>query len=487
MHVNHHIFLEALASFIRSAQHEALSLFNRLDIKLNPQVILLVIPIESETKDKPITILPPECGYSLDWFLETQPLVHQLSRWDLSALEPQIRRNISVIRRDIKLLVQDILLKKSSQLGASSFTVLPALIYGYSVSLILQVSQDTLASYYTLSKNACRKKSSKTSLLYELAYVFLYRKVTQIRNLSRYQTIYMIMNQEDEYLRKAGYFLMRTIEDVTENNESTSLFHACNMISSLFYEGNVGSGSMIISRRTHPKINLDVQWRDPVEINNHRGIRKLLEITTRGLNLLCDASHVYGVGQVDEEEYDESQEDLFVIEFTDHYTWKLLHADNELMEVSYGLPKLPAKLLSRQAFKRMLSQTFPEMSQNALKRLWRIFKEASHQKSGTMVVISDHAKEEAERLKGQSTPIFPIHLTHKLILPLSAIDGAILIDQHGICYAIGVILDGQASGKGNRARGARYNSAIQYIDYAVFKKHSCIIVVVSEDGMINLI
>ena len=103
-----------------------------------------------------------------------------------------------------------------------------------------------------------------------------------------------------------------------------------------------------------------------------------------------------------------------------------------------------------------------------------------------MLVISNNAQEEANRLGKQSFPIRPLKLTPDIIHQVSSIDGAVLLDSNGICYAIGVILDGIATDKGDSARGARYNSAIRYYEYRG-KQNPTVIVIISEDGMINLI
>ncbi len=49
---------------------------------------------------------------------------------------------------------------------------------------------------------------------------------------------------------------------------------------------------------------------------------------------------------------------------------------------------------------------------------------------------------------------------------------------------MGVILDGHASGKGDASRGARFNSVVRY-HYT--HNGECLIIIVSEDGMINLL
>mgnify|MGYP002509582067 CR=1 FL=1 len=72
---------------------------------------------------------------------------------------------------------------------------------------------------------------------------------------------------------------------------------------------------------------------------------------------------------------------------------------------------------------------------------------------------------------------------------ITAIDGAIFADMNGDCHAIGVIVDGQMVVEGDYGRGARYNSVKNYITgYKVsHPKDICLAVVVSEDGMINVI
>jgi hypothetical protein len=46
-----------------------------------------------------------------------------------------------------------------------------------------------------------------------------------------------------------------------------------------------------------------------------------------------------------------------------------------------------------------------------------------------------------------------------------------------------VILDGVSTNKGTSARGARYNSAIRYVEN---NKKKCVAVIISEDGMVDL-
>ena len=66
------------------------------------------------------------------------------------------------------------------------------------------------------------------------------------------------------------------------------------------------------------------------------------------------------------------------------------------------------------------------------------------------------------------------------------IDGATLINTDGICYAIGVILDGMAvQDKGYPSRGSRYNSSIRYY-YSQQSKCKLMVVIISDDGDVNI-
>lgn len=85
---------------------------------------------------------------------------------------------------------------------------------------------------------------------------------------------------------------------------------------------------------------------------------------------------------------------------------------------------------------------------------------------------------------------FPLaEAAEEILQGITAIDGAVFADLNGDCHAIGVIVDGQMAVEGDYGRGARYNSIKNYITgYKVgHPKEICLAVVMSEDGMINVI
>lgn len=112
------------------------------------------------------------------------------------------------------------------------------------------------------------------------------------------------------------------------------------------------------------------------------------------------------------------------------------------------------------------------------------FQAAADQARGTMLVISDAATDEAARLSTQAILVEPEALSAEVLTQATAIDGAVLFSPDCVCHALGVILDGSASDEGDRARGARLNSALRYLTKPAA---ATMIVLVSEDGMIDVL
>lgn len=74
-------------------------------------------------------------------------------------------------------------------------------------------------------------------------------------------------------------------------------------------------------------------------------------------------------------------------------------------------------------------------------------------------------------------------LQGRILTAVTSIDGAVLASPDGLCHAVGVILDGAATGTGDSARGARYNSAVRYL---AGRGQGSLVIIVSEDGTIDL-
>jgi hypothetical protein len=295
-----------------------------------------------------------------------------------------------------------------------------------------------------------------------------------------------IERNTDELLRNAGRQFMYTVSAAGRNFEGLyGLYDACNEIASMKYEGAVGIGKMIIAPKDHKNVKVTLQLKEPIRVSDYRKVRKFLELSDNSSAIISDTALIYGLGEL-RGKYNPKEETLFEINFTSHFKWELSHDNNPLMVVEYREPSLPVEKINREKFYSDFPRLFDGISKEQIDDLWDISMEATKQKHGTMLVISDNAANEAIRLGKQCFTLKPLKLTEKIIQQITSIDGAVLLDRDSTCHAIGVILDGLATEKGDASRGARFNSAIRY--YEQFgKETSLVLVIISEDGMINLI
>ena len=129
----------------------------------------------------------------------------------------------------------------------------------------------------------------------------------------------------------------------------------------------------------------------------------------------------------------------------------------------------------------------------------QVLKLAKQQSKGTSIVLTDtsHAERETRRLCKRHARGLSLEKGCSVLNPdwtsvlqqLTSIDGALLVDMEGKCWACGIILDGKAKGRGDMGRGARYNSALNYVRNFVklHPDHPIVVIVASEDGMINIL
>ena len=127
---------------------------------------------------------------------------------------------------------------------------------------------------------------------------------------------------------------------------------------------------------------------------------------------------------------------------------------------------------------------FPDLDIDKSRRIFTLLEDLLSYTNGANILISKAAKQESARLTKQGMAVTPFLLTEKWLRNISSIDGTVIIDANGYCHAFGVILDGLSNSLGLASRGGRYNSAVMYCGTA---KHSCMIIVLSQDGSVDII
>jgi hypothetical protein len=491
-----------------AAQAIAQALFDALDDELEPQVLLLGLPTDA---GQPIVQEPGADGVEFP----AEMLADVVERGRTMALTGQIPMATTPIdtaldptdvrdrleRKGVRLALQPVLDELAEGTDYAYFSTWPVVLNGYYICTILRVQRKPLRAYPALHPERAYTDGRPLphSLLAAAMARFNEETVKALTEPEPGAGLLYRPRDTEELLRAAGRSLLDapalavgsadwSSGERLDRGSSTGpgaerLFYIINTISSLRYEGAEGVGCLLLARRGHPNLEEVFALTCPVDLTDYRAVRKLLEMTTPNIHLLADADKVYALGR-EVGQYDASREDLFAFHFVTYYTWEFSHDSHILLRCRYGLPGLARPRLNRLAFKREFKRTFGVPKVEELERLWQVVLEASRQPKGTLLVISTEALGEADRLKLQCTLIEPVVLTPTITQLVTAIDGAVLLDPQGYCYSIGVILDGKAaSGHGNSTRGARYNSAIRYVESSDFPT---LVVVVSEDGMVDV-
>ncbi|WBB46461.1 hypothetical protein O3597_14720 [Verrucosispora sp. WMMA2044] len=257
-------------------------------------------------------------------------------------------------------------------------------------------------------------------------------------------------------------------------------------ISSLPYEGRVGQGVITVANPELRSIKVHLHLLSPVSMERRHAIRKLMEVTTESKVLLLHQAEVYGVGEIDTSVQESAE--LTRIDFVGRGSWQLRQGDRVILEVKDGIARLPiAADLDVSGIVDRVSWLLPGADIDALLRLARA---ARHNRHGAMLIIAANAAEEALRLAPQAWAVHPASIDDETMTQLTEMDGAVLVDPEGRCHAIGVILDGVASGMGDPARGSRYNNPIRYLGTQRATSEgisSAVVVVYSTDGSIDIL
>ena len=290
----------------------------------------------------------------------------------------------------------------------------------------------------------------------------------------------------EEIIRRAGESFMRTpgVAIGDKNFGSPNLLEKFNAISSLMYEGTQGTGKLILANPDDGAVDFLIRFAEPIPFREHRWSRKALQMASSRTSLVADCEKIFGLGTVASDVDPCSSQNVFEIEFLDHYVWRLSCGSRTLLVSKYGTPSLPQQRFPRDCLLDTFQRLFPESRKQDIDRFTALFDAAVSQDHGSMLIVASDAESEAHRLQGQGTKIEPTTLTPELYRQVSGVDGAVLVDARCVCYAIGVILDGAASSDCTPSRGARYNSGIRYIGSSSKPRLG---IVVSDDETVDVI
>lgn len=472
------------------------SIFRLLDKQFNPEVFIVGVLVEG-VKSKYPACVEPESDFwiqseAFDGVLShTREIVLAYPESHMLQSNPlaQIWQDEAIYKRGIQDAISSVISKYESKPDSMTyFPSFPVKRGDYFVSLVLGLQEDIMKSYYALSIDRVnihdyRSFKVATSLIDSVITEYLKDVAGELLKPDPGADL-ETGKSPDEILRAAGNRLMIGAAFRADHDQIgywETLFDAINRISSLKYERATGKGQIFLARKDHHALNAKATLAHPVDLEKARASRKLLELA-RDLALHTNGRQVFGL--VEPSDYTAEQEDLFEINILDYLHWEFAHNGHVLMRVRSGVPSLPAPPFDRNKTRKDLPRIFKDITAEQVNMLIHFVEEASKTKHGTMLVISQEASTEALRLANGATLLNPCLLTDNALKQFTSIDGAVLIDINGICFAIGVILDGLATEKGDPSRGARFNSAIRYVNTS---EKACLAIVFSEDGGIDFI
>ena len=480
-----HRFQDAIASLLRS-------IFQILELPIVSNTFIIGISIDGK-KTEQICFQAEDCGLSPEEFKEVFAIAKDNFNRDpeqfffMGAAHLNRAHKDSLYPKALRKAVNSILQQHDRERKQVSFCSFPVQKNDYWIITVIQLRQQDFDSQYRLNKDTHEIHSMRSyridrCFLEALIYRVLKESELELQRPSEGNT--SSLGNPERIIEDAASSLLKSVEVHINQWNKVDLLSFANAIAAERYEGAASEGKLIICSTNHPDISAKVKLKTPIEIYNYRGIRKLLEVSSSKMALLCDIESVWGLG-IALDTYQPSQENLFEIRFAEYHTWELVHAENIMLRVKYRQARLPRARFDQKLFCDRVTELF-QINQTTANILVKAVEAAVKQRHGTMLVITPEAEQETKRLATQSTLIEPVIVSKDIISHLSSIDGAILISPEGIIYSFGVILDGKASENGNSIRGARYNSAIRYIDGEMSRNINCLALIVSEDGYVDL-
>ena len=288
----------------------------------------------------------------------------------------------------------------------------------------------------------------------------------------------MILGDSQDINRAAANRLLRGTM-FRQGGVGTNLFDILNEVTFERYERSGAEGCLFVSNNDTLRERAEVRFEEPVGLHDVRLLRKLLELSDESTAVLADEREAYGlVGGP-------APPDTIEIRVQGPSRWEARYREITLMRAANRRATLPMPAIDPAEFVDIAERTVGEID---IDRIWAIIQAAQVSRHGITLVVSPEPAGEAVRLGGQAILIEPGFLDPRQVARLGRIDGAVILGPDGRCYAFGVILDGEATqSHGTRARGSRFNSAIRYQRTQAEKSLPPLLVVISDDGMIDTI
>ena len=476
-----------------SCQNRAETIFEHFDRGLSPKFFLLGFSVEGPLNFQSLLFEEENLDYlrpsfeKLDHYIkkseEEDPEKRMFYTGPGMQEKMDLRKKESWITAGLQNCLIDSVLGKQNVL----FVAPRVKVNGYYVNMVLMLNKEVFNAHYHLTINRFADRYPiATSLLDAAVNFFLDDSLMALQLPSPGSDLVSRTKSTDEIIRESARNLCFSIASKGKSGQGLhGLYKICNDISIQRYEGKENSGQIFITEKNSKYIEFDMEFGETFLLSDVRKTRKLLQMTGGRRGLISDSYHVLGIGTI-KDNYDIKSETVFTIKFKGIHCWEAWHMNYSLLIMRYGQADLLHEVINWKKFMSDCKRLFKDITKPQISNLYKLSIAATSQKNGALIVISNDPTQEALRLNKQCIAVKSSILTEELLMSMTSIDGGLLIGIDGKVYAQGVILDGIVGNNGDSARGSRYNSAITYHDFKG-KTIATMIIVVSEDGMVDII
>jgi len=458
----------------------------------NCRALLVGVKIPGVDVPHPVCIEPEDGPWPLDLFsrlreaIEEKIKTHPLQNMFYGD-EPSMRDKPENIRRDsVRQSAQAALIPYDEMNGVRSFAGACAPRDGYYVVPILQIPAALFENFRPLREPVNDGQfTGHPSLIHAAISAVLNEAHSGLSQPDPGRFSNWSASGAEIVRRAANSFMYTPGIAIRERGYGgRNLFEGFNNISSLMYEGVEGVGRMLLADPDGGAVDVALRFSEPVPFSKPRWARKVIQMASLETTLIASCENILGLGSISKDIDPWVTQNVFEIEFHDHFHWSLSCGSETLLVSRYGAPSLPQERFPKARLVDTFQRLFPEATEEDVSNFAGLFEVAINQPHGNMLVVACDASSEAVRLRGQGTEVIPSKLTPELYRRVSSIDGTVLMDPHGICHSIGVILDGAAQEECTPSRGARYNSGIRYVGGSSTPR---LAVVVSDDKTVDVI
>lgn len=313
-----------------------------------------------------------------------------------------------------------------------------------------------------------------------LRYTFLFEYILGelVRNIT--DTAQALL-QEEDFLKTFNEkrMLMQEYADWIINQYELPELRILNELSATKYERRECNARVYFQQKekqTIERFGIQGQNNRLIKAGNLRMVRKLLEISNEnGIDILAekintpDGKTAYAVQALLNATDDSDDVEQIYIKFKGYMHWSLTIGKREVLIYYHGEYQLG----------------YAKEGENYLEDIIKLQKDNKLEQEVKRLCDMNRAIPVESNLKYNKTEEGENGWHKAAFLGISNMDGALILDFDGNCKAISCIVDGKAVIPGRVERGARLNSIENYVGSK--KKGICIGIVISEDGMVNIL